>query len=468
MKTSICRKVIFISMLLLIAAGTVSCTREMETRPRAWIDFPRKGATLSPGESITIVSHAFAREGIAEIILSINGEAYRRDAPAEAGTTFTDFSQEWTPTEGGAYTLQVRVYDSTGEVSNPATVSVRVSSAMTVTPVSGQCAADELVAPVLVAPADGATVAPDPALEWSYPDEGCHPYSYTVDISEDSSFADVSWGFGTLNHLETSRSWPLPAGTCYYWRAKAYVPDTHGPESGVRSFCVEETPLTITPTFTPTPVEEEEEAAAACPPVATALSGANCRSGPSPDYSVVASLAEGQEASVVGRNADSSWWVLEHPSAAATCWVWGDIVALSTDTCEVPVVDAPPPPPTDTPTPTITPTFTPTTPAPDTTPPPTPTPQSPANDAVLPPADSATLTWSAVEDESGIATYYIKLEKQITADNWQSAGGYTSSTTQVDVPVNSGGIYRWAVRAEDGAGNVSDWSAFSQFGVELE
>jgi uncharacterized protein YraI len=465
MKKRCLRKKLYLALiLLLVAAGTVSCTREMAAGPRAWIDFPSKGATLSPGESVTILSHAAAREGIAEIVLSINGEAYRRDAPAEAGVTFTEFSQEWTPTEPGTYTLQVRAYDSTGEVSSPATVSVRVSSAMTVTPVTGECAADELVAPVLVAPADGATVAPDPVLVWSYPDDGCHPYSYTIDISEDPSFADVSWGFGTLDHLETSRSWPLPAGTCYYWRAKAYVPDTHGPESGVRSFCVEETPLTITPTFTPTPVEEEE-AAPTCPPVAAALSGANCRSGPSPDYPVIASLAAGQEATVVGRNADSSWWVLEYPSAAATCWVWGEIVSLSTDTCDVSVVDAPPLPPTETPTPTVTPT----TPAPDTTPPSAPTPQSPANDTTFTcSTTSVDLTWSAVEDESSIATYYIKLEKQDKDGKWISVRGYTSNTNQLtNVTVKCDNTYRWAVRAEDGAGNVSDWSTFFQFSIVI-
>jgi hypothetical protein len=120
--------------------------------------------------------------------------------------------------------------------------------------------------------------------------------------------------------------------------------------------------------------------------------------------------------------------------------------------------------PTETPTPTVTPT----TPAPDTTPPSAPTPQSPANESVLPCAGSATLTWTAVEDESGIATYYIKLEKQLTAGNWQSAGGYTASTNQVDVSVDCGITYRWAVRAEDGAGNVSEWSWFSQFGINLE
>ena len=78
-----------------------------------------------------------------------------------------------------------------------------------------------------------------------------------------------------------------------------------------------------------------------------------------------------------------------------------------------------------------------------------------------------TLTWTAVDDPSTITTYYIKLEREITAGNWQSEGGFTSSTNQVDVPVLCGGIYRWSVRAEDGAGNISDWSGFFQFGVNI-
>jgi len=78
------------------------------------------------------------------------------------------------------------------------------------------------------------------------------------------------------------------------------------------------------------------------------------------------------------------------------------------------------------------------------------------------------LSWSAVSDPSGIAGYYVKLEKQVSAGNWQSAGGWgLLGGTQVDVPVDCGIIYRWMVRAEDGAGNISDWSSPSQFGINI-
>ncbi len=475
----ILRRSLLAVFLLVLAFGALSCSGELAGRPRVWIDFPRDGASVSIGETITVTSHAFAREGIAEVVLSVNGEAYRRDAPAEAGADFTEVAQEWFPTEEGFYTLQVRVYDTLGESSNPATITVEVGAPLAVLPPeeaeeSEQCAADELVAPALVSPADGATLPPDPLLEWSYPDGSCHPYSYTIDISEDSSFADIRWGFATLNHLETSRTWPLPAGACYYWRARAYVPDTHGPESKIRTFCIDDStvPVTVTPSLTPsltlTFFEQVEEAT--CPPTATALQNSNCRSGPGIAYPVSGSLSEGQSSTVVGRNADSSWWVIERPGSSGTCWVWSDLVQVVPDTCNVKVHQAPPLPPTDTPTPTITPTITLTTPPPpaaDTTPPPTPAPQKPVNGAELSCSVSVTLAWSAVSDKSDIAAYYVKLEKQISAGNWQSAGGNTSSTTQIDAPVDCGIVYRWMVRAEDGAGNFSDWSGSSQFGVKL-
>jgi hypothetical protein len=384
MKThSTIRHFLIISTLLIIAGVTSSCERGNSSGPRVWIDSPRGGARVPLGTSITVSSHAYAREGLGEIVLYVNGEAYQRNAPAEAGADFSDFRQEWLPTEPGAYSLQIRAYDINGDTGNPATISVTVI---------GEVVAD----------AAEATDTPTPV------------------------YTDT----------------PTPV-----------ISDTPTP-----------TPV-ITDTHTPTPVEEVE--VATCPPLATALTAANCRTGPGTAYDLVGSFSEGQSSTVVGRNADSSWWLVENPGSSGTCWVWSDLVALNNLACEIPIYEAPPLPPTDTPTPPPTPTYTPTTPPQDTTPPPAPAAQSPGNGAAQSCASAVTLTWSAVSDDSGIATYYIKLEKQISADNWQSAGGYTSSSTQVDVPVDCGIIYRWAVRAEDNAGNFSNWSAFSQFGVNL-
>ncbi len=382
MKTqSLIRQLLIITILLIIAGATSSCERGSSSGARAWFDSPRGGARIPLGTPISVISHAYAKEGIGEIVLYVNGEAYLRSAPAEAGTDFSEFRQEWLPTDAGTYSLQLRVYDINGDTGNPATISVTVIG----------------VVAIVVEADDAATDTPTPVIS-----------------------------------------------------------DTPTP-------VISDTPTPVI-SDTPTPVEEVE--VATCPPVATVLTAANCRSGPGTGYPVIASLGEGLSYTVVGRIADSSWWVVD-PGGSSNCWIWSDLVELDNYACEVPVFEAPPLPPTDTPTPPPTPTFTPTSPPPDTTPPPAPAPQNPANGATLSCTSAVTLSWSAVSDDSGIATYYIKLEKQISPGNWQSTGGYTSSNTQVDVPVDCGIVYRWAVRAEDNAGNFSNWSAFSQFAVNL-
>jgi hypothetical protein len=82
---------------------------------------------------------------------------------------------------------------------------------------------------------------------------------------------------------------------------------------------------------------------------------------------------------------------------------------------------------------------------------------------------SQTLVWMPVSDDSGgPVVYYVKLERQISPGNWQSVGGWGPvSGKQVDVSVDCGIQYRWTVRAQDGAGNYSDWSSWSHFSMRL-
>ena len=94
----------------------------------------------------------------------------------------------------------------------------------------------------------------------------------------------------------------------------------------------------------------------------------NCRTGPGAIYDLVSALLVSQEAEVVARNADGSYWVIPNPGGAGTCWLWGFYATVEGPTAGLPVWDAPPTPtplPTNTPTPTPTysPTPTPTIPA---------------------------------------------------------------------------------------------------------
>jgi hypothetical protein len=107
-------------------------------------------------------------------------------------------------------------------------------------------------------------------------------------------------------------------------------------------------------------------------------------------------------------------------------------------------------------------------PPPPQEPPPAPTPAVPADGLALSCRFSQTLAWLPVDDPDGISGYYVKLDKEVTSGNWQSAGGYGPiSGKQVDVTVDCGIRYRWMVRAQDGAGNYSNWSAPSHFSINL-
>ncbi|HID29921.1 MAG TPA: hypothetical protein EYP19_07950 [Desulfobacterales bacterium] len=279
----------FYFFLLILFVGLTSCVQRAESTPTAWIDYPQDGATFAFGETVSVISHVFAKGGVAEVVLSVNGEAYRRDVPVEAGQEFTDLHQDWIPSEAGIYTLQVRAYNSEGQTGNPASISVEVKG-------------------------DAPTQAP--------------------------------------TFLVTATLVPTGAPTF----TPTFVPDM--------------------PTSTPTLV----------------------------------------------------------PPAPATF-----------------TPTSPPPPPADT------------------TPPPVPTPVVPAGGLVLSCRATQNLVWLPVTDPSGILGYYVKLEKEITAGNWQSAGGYGPvADKQLTVNVNCGRRYRWMVRAEDGAGNFSAWSAPSAFAINLE
>lgn len=248
--------------------------------PQVWIDFPGDGAVIPAGIPVNVISHASAREGVAEVMLSVNGTPYLREVPENAGETFVRAQQLWEPLEEGDYVLEVRAYTTTGEMSAATSINVRVGSPLVVV--------DERV------PLDIASEVPS-----------------------------------------------------------------------------------ITPTLVSTNT-------------------------PTPTVGI--------------------------PTVTVTATEIVDNVA-----------------------------------------PPVPTPMVPADGLVLDCRSTQNLAWLPVDDPSGIAGYYVKLETEVTAGNWISAAGYGPVTDkQVEIDVDCGVFYRWSVRAQDGAGNFSDFSAQSYFSVSLD
>ena len=77
----------------------------------------------------------------------------------------------------------------------------------------------------------------------------------------------------------------------------------------------------------------------------------NCREGPDTGYRIMGMLLTNQEAFVRGRNADSSWWFIDHPTlAGSSCWVSGSYTTVQGDPAGIPVVTALPLPATVAPT----------------------------------------------------------------------------------------------------------------------
>ena len=87
------------------------------------------------------------------------------------------------------------------------------------------------------------------------------------------------------------------------------------------------------PPPTSAPVESPE------PALATVGADTNVYTGPGPDYAVVGSLKAGDTASVVGRNADSSWWQIEFQGN--TAWVPDAAVTANAAAYNAPVATAP-------------------------------------------------------------------------------------------------------------------------------
>ena len=88
----------------------------------------------------------------------------------------------------------------------------------------------------------------------------------------------------------------------------------------------------------------------------TAPNGVNIRSGPGTNFPVLGVAPFGATGEIIGRSADSRWWVAAVPSApGGNGWVSADFVAAS-NAADVPVIAAPPPPVVIVPTPAPTPT----------------------------------------------------------------------------------------------------------------
>ncbi len=347
-------------LLLSVLLVVLSCA-PAQAGPRAWIDWPRDGFETAPGTTVTLIGHAYAQEGVAEVRLEVDRQPYRVGSPEPAGGQFVEVSVDWFPDAPGTYLLSLTAFDVNGQASNPASVTVRVPGEVpepSVTP-----GPEETPPPATTPEEPVSTVAPTDAPP--PPTVTAPPPTATLLRPRIVSF-------------EVDRS-QITAGGCvaFSWRVEGSPTAIYFDGEGVTS----------------------PDSRSVCP---TATKEYQLR-------------AEGPG----GVDTESLTVVVVEPS-----------------------------------------------PTPDTQGPPAPSPAVPANGLELSCRSSQTLAWVPVSDPSGISGYYVKLEREVIPGAWKSLGEWGAvSGKEVSVPVDCGSRYRWAVRAQDGAGNYSDWSGWSHFSV---
>lgn len=94
---------------------------------------------------------------------------------------------------------------------------------------------------------------------------------------------------------------------------------------------------TFTATITPTPTQAV--------PIAQLSENTNCRTGPLSVYDLIATYLSGKSLTILGRNADQSYWYVSDPQQPGKeCWLWGRYAQVSGPIDTVPVFTPPPTP----------------------------------------------------------------------------------------------------------------------------
>ena len=114
-------------------------------------------------------------------------------------------------------------------------------------------------------------------------------------------------------------------------------------------------PFTSTPEFTatPGPTPTPEFTSTPAIPEVTVSTNTNCRTGPGTQYDLIGGLLVGQVGTVVGKNSQTGYWIINNPGKTGTCWLYNGYATVSGNTANLQEYSIPP-----TPTPSATPTAT--------------------------------------------------------------------------------------------------------------
>ncbi len=153
----------FIVLLTALSATLLSCdiTSLSASKPTVIIVAPPSGSQFNEGDSVTVQSTSTDSSGIVKVELLVDGNIVRTDTAPSPQVSFP-LVQTWKATNG-AHTLSVRAYNAANSASDPAAVSISVSTASSnVTPTLISVVAT--TAPTAVVPATTAPTAAPTAL----------------------------------------------------------------------------------------------------------------------------------------------------------------------------------------------------------------------------------------------------------------------------------------------------------------
>ena len=196
-------------------------------------------------------------------------------------------------------------------------------------------------------------------------DNGVSSFDFFIDQQSLVSVAASGVRFG-----EASVEWQPPAPGTYTVHVRAVNSQGNAGPDAISVVTIGEIvsqPTIATPTPTPavqlqltaSPTPSPAAAAATLTPMTPTASpsptipavtelvarqNANCRLGPGTAYETTGYLLQGQRALVVGRNADSNWFLIQLPGKGEQCWVSKSTVEFQGDINLLVVISAPPPP----------------------------------------------------------------------------------------------------------------------------
>ncbi len=210
-----------LSVVLSLSMLTTGCGTAQAGGVDIWIDAPLPGGRVLPGEEVHIQTHAYARSGVAEIKVEIDGNPYSQDVPIPAGGDLVTLEQTWLAASPGMHTIRVTAYDTGGKMSNPRSVAIEVIPPATATPeatLTPSSTPEPTATETPLPPTNTPTSVPAPIINFNVDDDSITAGECTH-LRWDVKFAEqVTLNDSPVNNLDARQVCP-EQNTSYTLRA---------------------------------------------------------------------------------------------------------------------------------------------------------------------------------------------------------------------------------------------------------